>query len=300
MLVVRRILEGVMIMNNTVEAKKMDHSRRLYQRPGLAILIVLILYLMTVAISEFSVRSLVGNSEGAGVLVKFGIFSLLVFIIIPLLLKLPRGNVSFSEYLEVIGLRTRIPIGRILLLALSCYFIFAVIQLCGSLVYYSMHPGKYVFDLSRHSLLGSGSIISGIFEELVLRGVIVAILLGAFPKVKAVIISAIIFGCLHLLNIPNPEYTTVWVLAQTIWAFGLGLMYAYLFVTTRTIWPPIILHYLISGMVGVWMQGLDGQDLTSALYGIPFFGLLPAGLAILWSRYLWKYWESTNQALSEG
>ena len=278
----------------------MDHSRRLYQRPGLAILIVLILYLMTVAISEFSVRSLVGNSEGAGVLVKFGIFSLLVFIIIPLLLKLPRGNVSFSEYLEVIGLRTRIPIGRILLLALSCYFIFAVIQLCGSLVYYSMHPGKYVFDLSRHSLLGSGSIISGIFEELVLRGVIVAILLGAFPKVKAVIISAIIFGCLHLLNIPNPEYTTVWVLAQTIWAFGLGLMYAYLFVTTRTIWPPIILHYLISGMVGVWMQGLDGQDLTSALYGIPFFGLLPAGLAILWSRYLWKYWESTNQALSEG
>jgi len=265
----------------------------------LGILLVLVLYLMTATISEFLVRSLVGNNEGAGVLLKFSIFSLLVFIIIPLLLKLPRGNVSFSKYLEAIGLRTRIPIGRIILLALSCYFIFAVIQLSGSLIYYSTHPGKYVLDLSRHSLLGSGSVISGIFEEIVLRGVIVAILLGAFPKVKAVMISAVIFACLHLLNMLNPEYTTVWVLAQTVWAFGLGLMYAYLFVTTQTIWPPIVLHYLINGMVGVWMRGLDGQDLTSALYGIPFFGLLPAGLAILWGRYLWKHWESTNQALSE-
>ena len=287
-------------MNNTVQTKKIDHSRRLYQRPGLAILIVLVLYLMTATISEFLVRSLVESSEGAGVLVKFGLFSLLAFIIIPLLLKLPRGNVSFSEYLEVIGLRTRIPIGRIIILALSCYFIFAVSQLCGSLIYYSTHPGKYILDLSRHSLLGSGSIISGIFEEIVFRGLIVTILLGAFPKMKAVIISAVIFACLHLLNMSNPEYTAVWVLAQTIWAFCLGLMYAYLFVTTRTIWPPIVIHYLINGMVGVWMRGLDGQDLTSALYGILFFGLLPAGLAIFWGRYLWKHWNSTNQALSEG
>ena len=286
-------------MDNPIKTHQMDRSRRLYQRPVLGILLVLVLYLMTATISEFLVRSLVGNNEGAGVLLKFSIFSLLVFIIIPLLLKLPRGNVSFSKYLEAIGLRTRIPIGRIILLALSCYFIFAVIQLSGSLIYYSTHPGKYVLDLSRHSLLGSGSVISGIFEEIVLRGVIVAILLGAFPKVKAVMISAVIFACLHLLNMLNPEYTTVWVLAQTVWAFGLGLIYAYLFVTTQTIWPPIVLHYLINGMVGVWMRGLDGQDLTSALYGIPFFGLLPAGLAILWGRYLWKHWESTNQALSE-
>jgi membrane protease YdiL (CAAX protease family) len=289
-----------MSMDSTAKIQKLDHSRRLYQRPGLAILLVLVLYLMTVAISEFLAGSLVGKSEGVGVLVKFGLFSLLVFIIIPVLLKLPRGNVSFGEYLEVIGLKTRISIGRITLLALSSYFIFAVLQLCGSLIYFSTHAGKYVLDLSRHSLLGSGSIISGIFEEIVLRGVIVAVLLGTFSKVKAVMISSVIFACLHLLNIPNPQYTTVWVLAQTVWAFGLGLMYAHLFVTTRTIWPPIVLHYLINGMVGVWMRGLDGQDLTSALYGIPFFGLLPAGLAILWSRYLWKHWESTNQALSGG
>ncbi len=283
--------------NNAERTQRTDHSRRLYQRPGLAILLVLVLYLMTVAISEVLVRSLVGSSEGAGVLVKLGLCSLLVFIIIPLLLKLPRGRVSFSEYLEVIGLKTRIPIGRIFILSLSCYFLFAVSQLCASLIYYSTHPGGYVFDLGRHSLLESGSIVSGNFEEVVFRGVIVVILLGSFARVKAVMISAILFGCLHLLNIPNPGFSTLWVLAQTIWAIGLGFMYAYLFVTTRTIWPPIVIHYLINGLVGVWMQGLDGRDLTSALYGIPFFGLLPAGLAILWVRHLWKPQAGVNKGL---
>jgi len=125
----------------------------------------------------------------------------------------------------------------------------------------------------------------------VLRGVIIAILLRTFSKLRSIVISAAIFGAIHLLNILNPEYSTIWVLSQTVWAFGLGLMYAYLFVTTKTIWPLIVIHYLINGMVGVWLYGLGGQDVTSALYGIPFFGLIPAGLAILWARYLWKCWE---------
>jgi hypothetical protein len=46
------------------------------------------------------------------------------------------------------------------------------------------------------------------------------------------------------------------------------------------------------------LRGLDGHDVTSALYGIPFFGLLPAGLAMLWGRYLWRCWESVDQARS--
>jgi membrane protease YdiL (CAAX protease family) len=288
-----------MIMKKDAQTRETNRSRRLYQRPVLAIVLVLVLYLITEAISEFTARSLFEPSEGALVLVKLCFFSILAFIIIPLLLKLPRGDVSFSEYLEVIGLRTRIPFGRIIILALSCYLIFAASQLSGSLIYYSSRPGEYVLDLSRHSLLGTGSINAGIFEEILFRGVIVTILLGVFPSLRAVLISAVIFGGLHLLNLANPEYATVWVLAQSVWAFGLGLIYACLFVTTRTIWPLILLHYLINSLVGVWLRGPDGQDATSALYGIIFFGLLPAGLAILWGRYLWKRWESANQGPSQ-
>jgi len=115
--------------------------------------------------------------------------------------------------------------------------------------------------------------------------VIVTLLLGFLPRVRAVVIGAAVFAGLHLLNMFNPEHSAIWVAAQTIWAFGLGLMYAYLFVATRTIVPLIVIHYLINGMVGVWLRGLDGQDVTSALYGIPFFGLLPAGLAVLWGAF---------------
>jgi membrane protease YdiL (CAAX protease family) len=282
----------------TAQTELVGRARPLYQRPVLAILLVVVLYLITEIISEFAARSLTGTSYGPRVLVKLGLFAIFAFIVIPQLLRLPRGRLSSTEYLQVIGLRTRVPIHRILILALSCYFLFALSQLLGSLLYYSTHQGSYVFDLSRHSFFETGSIVAAVFEELVFRGVIVTLLLGILPRVRAVVIGAAVFAGLHLLNIFNPEYSTVGVAAQTIWAFGLGLMYAYLFVATRTIVPLIVIHYLINGMVGVWLRGLDGQDVTSALYGIPFFGLLPAGLAVLWGRYLWRCWESVDQARS--
>ncbi|MFH1277318.1 MAG: CPBP family intramembrane glutamic endopeptidase [Candidatus Eisenbacteria bacterium] len=281
-------------MDSMTQTEMVGRPRRLYQRPALAIAVLLILYVLTEAISESLARSIIGNSEGAGVFVKLGFFSLLVFLVVPRLLKLPRGDISFSQYFQVVGLTTGVPLGRILILALSCYVIFAASQLIGSLIYYSTHPGGYALDISRHSLLSTRSIIAGIFEEIVMRGVIVTLLLGVFSRLKAVVVSAAIFAGLHLLNMLNPESSTVWVLAQAMWAFGLGVMYAYLFITTRTILPLILIHYLLNGTVSIWFRGLDGQDLTSALFGIPFFGLLPAGIAILWGRYLWRRYETVS------
>jgi hypothetical protein len=53
-------------MNDAIQTKTMDRSRGLYQRPVLAIVLLLVLYVMTEAISEFSARSLIGNSEALG------------------------------------------------------------------------------------------------------------------------------------------------------------------------------------------------------------------------------------------
>jgi membrane protease YdiL (CAAX protease family) len=170
--------------------------------------------------------------------------------------------------------------------ALSCYLIFAMFQTMGLLIYHLTAGQRFVLDFSRHGLLESGSIIAGIYEEIILRGVIVAVLLARFAKRKTVLVSAGLFAGLHLLNMLNREAQRAWVLCQVIWAFGLGLMYVYILVEWRSLFPLILLHYLINALVGVWFRGLDTRTLISGLYGIPFFGLLPAGLVMLWTKYL--------------
>lgn len=281
-------------MNNMTERKTADRPRRLYQRPVLATALLLVSYVLTFAISG-SVASLIfGKIGGAGgVFVNLGVLSALVFLVIPRVLKLPLGDLSFREYLQAIGLSTGGSLGRIIILALSCYVIFAVSQLCGSLIYYSVHPGRFALDISRHSLLDWVPIMSGIFEEIVIRGVLVTLLLGVSSRLKAVVVSAAIFGGMHLLNLAQPGANTVWVLSQVVGAFGLGMMYAYLFITTRSILPCMLIHYLMNATVNIWFQGpVGGGEIASALYGIPFFGLLPAGIAILWGRYFWRRGEA--------
>jgi len=93
----------------TAQTELVGHARPLYQRPVLATLLVVVLYLITEIISESAARSLTGTSHGARVLVKLGLFAIFAFIVIPQLLGLPRGRLSSTEYLQVIGLRIGSP-----------------------------------------------------------------------------------------------------------------------------------------------------------------------------------------------
>jgi membrane protease YdiL (CAAX protease family) len=44
-----------------------------------------------------------------------------------------------------------------------------------------------------------------------------------------------VFGGIHILNLANQEHQTFWVLSQVIWAFALGIMYAYLFIKSNSL-----------------------------------------------------------------
>lgn len=260
----------------------------LSQRPALAVLSILFLYIITEITSDSMARALASDNRALGILIKLAFFSALAFIVVPFLLRLPAGRSSIGSYLRNIGLKVDRSPGRLLTLALSCYLIFALSQTLGSSIFHLATGQEYSLDFSRHGLLDSRSIIAGIFEEIILRGVIVAVLLTRLPKKKTILVSAGVFAGLHLLNMLNPEAEKAWVLCQVIWAFGLGIMYASLLVEWRSLYPLIILHYLINALVGVWFRGLDTRTLNSGLYGILFFGLLPAGLSMLWARYLFS------------
>lgn len=251
----------------------------------LSVTIIMLFMVITLILSEILIQLLHVTNQTARLFISLGSYVAFCFLIIPLL-RLPRGKRSFSDYLADIRLKMPENISQILILSFVGYLLFAGCQLVGSLIYYSFHPGSFVFDLSKQSLLQSGSLNAGIFEEIIFRGVILTLLLDKLSENKAILISAIAFAGIHLLNLLNPNHQgMIWILAQVTWAFALGVMYAYLVIRINSILPAIILHYLINALTGVWLTIPQGQIAILILYHLVFFGILPAGLMILWVRY---------------
>ena len=95
----------------------------------------------------------------------------------------------------------------------------------------------------------------GFVEEVFFRGLILRTLA---PKgsVRAVIISSVLFGLLHSLNVLGGS-NALYTLLQVAYALAIGLAFAAITLRTGAIWPLVIIHALIdfasfvaSGRVG--------------------------------------------------
>ena len=143
------------------------------------------------------------------------------------------------------------------------------------------------------------AIISGVVEELLIRGLLFRIIEESLGTWLALAISAIIFGLLHLGN-PN---ATLWgALAIAIEA---GIMLAAVFVYTRRLWLPIGLHFAWNftqgAIFGVAVSGNEAKGLLQSTLTGPAllsggdFGAeasifavticLAAGIYFLWKSY---------------
>ncbi|UCF69309.1 MAG: CPBP family intramembrane metalloprotease [Acidobacteriota bacterium] len=280
-------------------------SKSLCERPVVAVGALIVAYLCAEILSEIARASVQVTDCVAGLFVKAAIFATFALLVVPLGLGLPSGRMPPRSYVAEIGLTKIQPLRFCLLIALSCYLIFALSHRVGSFVYLSSAGLAFELDLSKFDLLATRSVIPAIFEELVFRGVMVTLLLRYTTRSRTVLISAAIFAGLHALNLLNPRVDSVWVVCQVVWAFGLGVMYAEIYLLVRSLLPVILIHYLVNASVGVWFQGLDAQTPVTGLYGVVFFGLLPAGLSFLWvrwlaqtsrvSRLLGRRWEKTER-----
>jgi membrane protease YdiL (CAAX protease family) len=98
------------------------------------------------------------------------------------------------------------------------------------------------------------SISSGIFEEILFRGVLFRILEEKLGSYIALIISALFFGFIHYLN-PNSSFIAALGIAIQA-GLLLGLVYMY----TRSLWLPIGLHFawnfFQSGIYGAKVSGI--------------------------------------------
>ncbi len=153
------------------------------------------------------------------------------------------------------------------------------------------------------SILASGiamAIVSGIIEEILLRGIIFRFVEAAAGSIIALIFSAGLFGVLH---IGNPGAS--WIAAFAI-AIEAGVMLAAVYMITRRLWAVIGLHMAwnftqgpvfgvpVSGIKdpGFAMSSLQGPDwMTGGAFGLEasvtaMLVATSAGVILLWIA--WK------------
>lgn len=132
-----------------------------------------------------------------------------------------------------------------------------------------------------------------LLEELIFRGIILDGLLRIYSPIKAIIISSILFGVVHL----NP-----W---QFITAFILGMFAGWAYYKTRSLTLPILIHF-VNNLAAVLFSRLSGAEayLDKSLleqYGglVSFILIVLTALAIAAIALYFIRFEFNKAALSQ-
>lgn len=130
------------------------------------------------------------------------------------------------------------------------------------------------FSLTNLFLLTIYCISIGFSEELSLRSVLLPLLSRFFnnsrkAKIKAILISSLIFGLLHLIKFDKRIYGEV---SQLFFATFIGVMFGALLVVTKRVYPLIIIHAIVDFVAKLDSIGLpikstvyNPMDLESAI-----------------------------------
>ena len=89
----------------------------------------------------------------------------------------------------------------------------------------------------------------GIMQELYLRGLLQNIIEKWFGERKsatlyAVLIASVLFGLGHIFGALGQPIVTI--IAKAVWATALGVYFGAVYVTSKNLWVPIILHLIIN------------------------------------------------------
>jgi len=127
----------------------------------------------------------------------------------------------------------------------------------------------HVLDVNPLAAIVPGLVIAifhGVWEELLIRGILFRVIEESLGTWLAIVISAMFFGALHLAN-PN---ATLW--SAVAIAVEAGIPLAAAFVLTRRLWIPIGIHFswnFTQSFFGVAVSGYDIQGVLKATLNGP-------------------------------
>jgi membrane protease YdiL (CAAX protease family) len=276
---------------------------RLSEHPWISLFVLVVLMVSSLIAGRtlLQIISLAGyeinpiNETAFGTVVGIVLF----FGIVPFVLGLPHERTSLSEYLSAIRLQRPQSSYKLAVVTMPCIIILFSGWLLASFIYNQLFLGgdlalffSKLMDISRALPPKNWSIITAtgsIFEEVLLRGIFLTMLLKRHTERKSIVLSATAFGGIHILNLMNGPPTTqlfIGVFAQILWCFMYGLFYGYLFIKTQSLIPCMLMHYVGNGFISFFWYTPNASFYVYTMLMIVFYiGLFPTVFSILWIKY---------------
>ena len=144
------------------------------------------------------------------------------------------------------------------------------------------------------------SLSTGLVEETMVRGLALVAMIMSWGdtkqgQIKAVVLSSLFFGLIHLFNIIIRPFGVV--LFQAIVLILPGIFYAAFVLARKSLWPAIIIHWLTNAAVNVKLIGYENYQETFSMWLIFAAALIPL---MAYSAYLiWKLPESYRYEMAE-
>jgi membrane protease YdiL (CAAX protease family) len=133
------------------------------------------------------------------------------------------------------------------------------------------------------------SLQTSLVEETIFRALVfVAMILTwgetKYGQIKAVVLSSLFFGVMHMINILIRPLGVV--LFQAIVVSLPGILYGALLLSRKSLWPAIALHWLTNAAVNIKLMGNDAFQETLSMWIIYAIILIPI---VVYSAFLiWK------------
>jgi len=225
---------------------------------------------------------------------------LVLFAIVPFVLRLPNGNTTFRKYLDDIRLSRIHPFLPLLMLGISSSLIVLLVLSANSFVFRLIQglPLNAAFfrrvinlglDLPPQSLSYIMA-FPAIFEEVSWRGVMLVLFMKKYSAKKSILITALGFGIFHILNLlggVEPDF----VIRQVIFGSFVGLFYGYLVLRSDSLMPAMLFHYLVNMFIGSFTHYFQhyapaGTQILYSLINLPCAVII----LILWVKYFCSRW----------
>ena len=140
----------------------------------------------------------------------------------------------------------------------------------------------------------------GFFEEIYFRGLIFPLLLvffesKKFAELKAVIVSGVVFGLIHIVNLfGGADFGAVAM--QVGYSTLNGLMYAALFVFTRSLWLPVLCHSLFD-VGGLMIERIGVGEIWNVLTIVLTAVIAVAAAAWIIFRFIREYCRENKKSV---
>ena len=144
------------------------------------------------------------------------------------------------------------------------------------------------------------SLQASLVEETIFRALVLVAMISAWGEtkngqIKAVALSSLFFGVMHMFNIFIRPFGVV--LFQAIVVSLPGILYAALVLSRKSLWPAIVLHWLTNAAVNIKLVGNDAFQETLSMWIIYSIILIPI---VAYSAFLiWKLPESYRYEMNE-